>query len=67
MLGKPLGLFYRNQSMDELINECITLRKEMQVIRETAPHDAEKLIKLIGIQEDIKRIINKLADECMHK
>jgi hypothetical protein len=62
-----LGLFYRNQSMDDLVNECIALRKEMQIIREKAPHDAEKLIRLIGIQEDIKRIINQIAEECMHK
>ena len=64
ILGKLIRVCYRNRSMDLLIDECIVLRKEMQVIREAWPGGALELDRLITIQDEIQSIINKLASQC---
>ena len=66
-LGKPVRMFYRSKSIDDLVNECIALRKEMQAIREMSPLKEGNLEKLVAIQTEIKTIINKIADQCMQK
>jgi len=56
----------RNESFDDLIEEWIQLRKELEDIQKQAPlgQKSEKVLELIG---GIKSGINKLLDQCMQK
>jgi len=55
LTGKPVTVFYRNQSLDGFIHEAIALRKALQQIGQ----DHERLVPLLN---DIKNCINKIYD-----
>jgi hypothetical protein len=61
-LGKPVRVFYRDQSFDAFTDEVIALRKEMQAIRENGPLTSEGEQRLITLLEEIKKYINKIFD-----
>ncbi len=61
LTGKPITVFYRNQSFDAFIEEAIILRKRLQLLGQ----GDELLIPLI---DDIKNCINKIYDHvCQNK
>jgi len=61
LTGKPVTVFYRNQSLDEFIQEAITLRKHLQEIGQKNEH-------LTPLINDIKNCINKIYDHvCQNK
>jgi len=62
LLGKPVRVFCRDQSFDAFIEEAIALRKEMQAVREGGPFTPEGERRLITLQEEIKKCINKIFD-----
>jgi len=55
LMGKPITIFYRNQSLDEFIQEAIMLRKDLQQL--TFKDD-----RLRPLLEEIKSCINKIYD-----
>lgn len=55
LTGKPVTVFYRNQSLDAFIQEAIILRKHLRQVGQRN----EQLIPLIN---DIKDCINKIYD-----
>ena len=61
LLGKPVRVFFRNQSFDAFIDEAIALRKEMESLRGKAFTSAT-MERLIVLQEEIKKCINKIYD-----
>jgi hypothetical protein len=61
-LGQPIKVNYRNSSLDSMIDEFILLRKEMEKIREGLPGTTYDQMRLIPILEEVKKIINKIAD-----
>lgn len=62
LLGKPVRVFYRDQSFDAFIDEVIVLRKDMEAIRQGGPFSLEGERRLIALQEEIKKCINKIFD-----
>ena len=62
VLGRSITTFTRSKSFDEFIEEAITLRKEMQAVRQTLPFTTEGEARLIAIQAEIKTCINKIFD-----
>jgi hypothetical protein len=62
-LGKPLVQYIRNKSIDDLIDECVLLRKEMETIREKAPLDSLGISSLLSLQQKIYYLIDKLVDD----
>jgi hypothetical protein len=67
LFGKKITTYYRNRSFDDFIEEGISLRKELQTIRESLPFTKEgedRIIRLIG---ELKLIMNKIVDLCMPK
>lgn len=62
LLGKPVRVFYRDQSFDAFIDEVIVLRKEMQNVLGKGPFSTEDERRLINLQEEIKKYINKIFD-----
>lgn len=62
LLGKPVTIFYRDQSFDAFVEEAIALRKEMETLLQggVPTPDGEK--RLITLQEEIKLCINKIYD-----
>jgi hypothetical protein len=67
-MREPISVFYRSKSFDEFIEESILLRNEMRAIREKTSVDALQIERLIQLQEDIKKSINKLVDHvCSNK
>jgi hypothetical protein len=63
-LEDPVEIAVRNESFDAFIEEIIQLRKEMAAVRKEAAFEPG-LEKIIQLQEDIKGIINKIAELCM--
>lgn len=61
-LGKPLVQYTRNKSIDNVVDECIALRKEMEAIREKTPLDSLGIARLLVLQEKIYHLINQLID-----
>jgi hypothetical protein len=51
VLSKPLKVYYRNQSLDELMNELIGLRKELNSIGNNFNQAVKKLHSLSQIPE----------------
>ena len=67
LLGRPVKVFFRDQSFDAFIEEAIVLRKEMEALREKA-FTAATMERLIVLQEEIKKCINKIYDHvCQNK
>ena len=62
LLGKPIRVYYRDQSFDAFVGEAIELRKEMEKIREGGTFSPEGERQLIALQEEIKKCINKIFD-----
>ena len=62
LLGKPVRTFYRDQSFDAFIEEAIALRNEMQAEWDKGPFTPEGERRLITLQEEIKKCINKIFD-----
>lgn len=62
LLGKPVRVFYRNQSFDSFIEEAIALRKEMELLRKLGTFTPAIVERIIFLQEEIKRTINKIFD-----
>jgi hypothetical protein len=68
LLGKPIRVLYRDQSLDAFIDEAIALRNEMRALREKGPFTPERERQLITLQEEIKKCINKIFDHaCQNK
>ena len=63
-LEEPVEMTYRNLSLDRVVDELIELRNTMESVRGQWPGDCAKVDQLIRIQEEIKQIINKIADLC---
>ena len=66
-LQKPVIVAIRNQSFDHFIDEMIVLRKEMGAIREKTWLSPEQKERVIGIHEEIRILINKIAELCTPK
>ena len=66
-LQKPVIVAVRNRSFDLFIDEMIMLRKEMGAIRESAWLSPQQKERLIAIQEEIRNLINKIAESCTPK
>jgi predicted CopG family antitoxin len=67
LFNQSITIRQRNESFDDLIEEWIQLRKELQDFSKQVPlsqESEEKVLELIG---QIKSAINKLVDLCMQK
>jgi len=62
LFDNPVRVFYRDQSFDAFVEEAIVLRNEMQAVREKGPLTSDGERRLITLQEEIKRCINKIFD-----
>ncbi|HZE85049.1 MAG TPA: hypothetical protein VE035_12120 [Puia sp.] len=62
IFGEPVTMYYRNKSFDEFAQEAIRLRKELQEVRSKLPFTPESERRVITLIEEIKTIINKIAD-----
>jgi hypothetical protein len=68
LLRKPVTLLYRNQSFDVFVDEAIALRAEMERVRKDLPFSMENEIRLILLQEEVKKCIYKIFDHvCKNK
>ena len=67
LFSKAITIRQRNESFDDLIEEWIQLRKELQDISKQVPLSQESEAKLLELIGQIKSGINKLVDLCMQK
>jgi hypothetical protein len=63
-LEEPVEIINRNSSFDDFIAEIVLLRKEMASIRQLGLTPEREML-IIRLQEEIKLIINKIANLCM--
>ena len=66
-LQKPVIVAVRNRSFDTFIDEIIVLRKEMGTMMERPVLSFEQRKRLVGIQEEIKTLIHRIAESCTPK
>src|SRR5262249_45154943 len=64
-LQQPVEIITRNASFDDLVQEIVSLRKELASVRQTFRTGSENEVRLLSLQEDIRDRINKIADLCM--
>ena len=67
LFKKEITIRERNQSFDDLIEEWIPLRNEMQSLRDQLPFSHEGEARLLEMITEIKAGIHKLVDLCMQK
>lgn len=66
LLQKPITVFYRDKTLDELLNHVIQLRNEMQAITEKAA-SGPVYDRLVEIFENLKVVFNQIvAYACNH-
>lgn len=67
LLGKPVTIFYRNKSLDELIEGVIQLRKDLKrlSLTEAIPADERESLVLNG-RQIIDQLI-KIIEQCSLK
>jgi len=63
-LEEPVGIITRNGSFDAFIEEVIVLRKEMMVIRHEGKWSSANQERLLALHQEIKLVIDKIADLC---
>lgn len=63
-LQEPIGIISRNGSFDAFIDEVIVLRKTMLELRRDGKWSPANQERLIGLHEEIKLVIDKIADLC---
>jgi hypothetical protein len=63
-LGKPVVVAVRNRSFDLFIDEIIILRKELAAIMRGVALTTEQKERIIAIQEEVRILINKIAQLC---
>ena len=66
-LEKPVVITMRNNSFDRLIDEMILQRKELAAIRQGIVFTTEQKERMIAIQEEVRNLINKIAESCMQR
>lgn len=67
LFNQKITIRQRNDSYDDLIEEWIQLRKELQEIQKQVPLNQENEARLLDLVRQIKSGINKLVDLCMQK
>ena len=68
LLGKPVTVLYRNQSLDAFIDEAIALRTEMEQVRKGLTFSKENEIRLILLQDQANKWIYKIFEHvCQNK
>jgi hypothetical protein len=68
LLGKPVTVLCRNQSFDAFVDEAIALRTEMEDVRKDFPFSKENELRLILLQEEVKKCISKIFEHvCKNK
>jgi len=67
LLGKPVTIFYRNKSLDELIEGVIQLRKDLKSLSmaETITADERERL-LLNAHQIIEQLI-KVIEQCSQK
>lgn len=66
-LQRPIVIATRNASFDRLIDEIILLRQELSALRQGIVFTTEQKARMVQIQEDIRVLINKIAELCMQR
>jgi hypothetical protein len=67
LFSESITIRQRNESFDDLIEEWIQLRKELEDIQKRIPLSQENEARLLDLVGQIKSCINKLVDLCMQK
>ena len=63
-LQEPIGIITRNGSFDAFIEEVITLRKTLAEVYHQGKWTPANQERLIGLHQEIKLVIDKIADLC---
>ena len=64
-LEEPVGIVTRNGSFDAFVEEIVVLRKAMMTIYQEGQWSPANQERLVHIHEEIKIIVNKIAELCM--
>jgi hypothetical protein len=62
LFGKPVRVLSRNESIDEMIEELVRLRKEMAKLTNHILIPEGERLRLLRVVTEIKETINQLAD-----
>ncbi|HEY6899692.1 MAG TPA: hypothetical protein VI233_03580 [Puia sp.] len=61
-LVKPIVQYFRNQSLDQLFDECIVFRNNMLAIRQLLPENHSAIPRLLELQQQIFELFEKIAN-----